>query len=47
MRHTDCGEELAANSVLHSRSKNDGKFILRVVVNADYIWIECEDAGGP
>jgi hypothetical protein len=39
--------ELATNSVLHSRSKDDGKFILRVVVNADYIWIECEDAGGP
>jgi hypothetical protein len=39
--------ELATNSVLHSRSKNDGKFILRVVVHADYIWIECEDAGGP
>jgi anti-sigma regulatory factor (Ser/Thr protein kinase) len=39
--------ELATNSVLHSRSKYDGKFILRVVVHADYIWIECEDAGGP
>ncbi len=39
--------ELATNSVLHSRSKDDGKFILRVVVHADYIWIECEDAGGP
>ena len=36
--------ELATNSVLHSRSKDDGKFILRVVVHADYIWIECEDA---
>ena len=34
-------------ATLHSRSKDDGKFILRVVVHADYIWIECEDAGGP
>lgn len=39
--------ELATNSVLHSRSKDDGKFILRVTVHADYIWIECEDLGGP
>ena len=39
--------ELATNSVLHSRSEDDGKFILRVVVYAEYIWIECEDAGGP
>ena len=33
--------------VLHSRSKDDGKFILRLSVHAEYIWIECEDAGGP
>ena len=39
--------ELATNSVLHSRSKGDGKFILRVTVHAEYIRIECEDAGGP
>jgi anti-sigma regulatory factor (Ser/Thr protein kinase) len=39
--------ELATNSVLHSQSKEDGKFILRVTVHAEYIWIECEDAGGP
>ena len=39
--------ELATNSVLHSRSKDDGKFILRVTVHAEYIWIECRDAGGP
>ena len=38
--------ELTANSVLHSRSRDDGKFILRVTVHAEYIWIECEDAGG-
>jgi hypothetical protein len=38
--------ELTTNSVLHSRSKDDGKFILRVTVHAEYIWIECEDAGG-
>jgi hypothetical protein len=23
------------------------KFILRVTVHAEYVWIECEDAGGP
>jgi hypothetical protein len=39
--------ELTTNSVLHSRSKDDGKFILRVTVHAEYTWIECEDAGGP
>jgi hypothetical protein len=39
--------ELITNSVLHSRSKDDGKFILRVTIHAKYIWIECEDAGGP
>ena len=36
--------ELTTNSVLHSRSKDDGKFVLRVTVHAEYIWIECEDA---
>jgi hypothetical protein len=39
--------ELTTNAVLHSRSKDDGKFILRVTVHTDFIWIECEDAGGP
>jgi hypothetical protein len=39
--------ELTTNAVLHSRSRNDGKFILRVTVYAEYVWIECEDAGGP
>ena len=39
--------ELTTSSVLHSRSRDDGKFILRVTVHAEYIWIECEDAGGP
>ena len=36
--------ELTTNSVLHSRSKDDGKFTLRVTVYAGYLWIECEDA---
>jgi hypothetical protein len=39
--------ELTTNAVLHSRSRQDGKFILRVVAYPDYIWVECEDAGGP
>ncbi len=39
--------ELTTNSVLHSRSRDDGNFILRVTVYAEYIWIECEDGGGP
>ena len=32
--------------VTHSRSRDDGKFILRVTVYAEYVWIDCEDAGG-
>lgn len=39
--------ELATNAVLYSRSKDDGKFTLRVSVHAGYVWIECEDAVGP
>lgn len=38
--------ELATNSVLHSRSTTDGKFTLRVTVHAEYVRIECYDAGG-
>ena len=38
--------ELTTNAVLHSRSRDDGKLILRVTVYAEYVWIECEDAGG-
>ncbi len=39
--------ELTTNAVLHSNSRSDREFVLRVEVHADYIWIECEDAGGP
>ncbi len=38
--------ELAANSVLHSRSRG-GLFTVRVEVHADHALIECEDLGGP
>jgi anti-sigma regulatory factor (Ser/Thr protein kinase) len=38
--------ELATNALLHSRSRDDGEFILRVEVYRDYIRVECEDAGG-
>jgi anti-sigma regulatory factor (Ser/Thr protein kinase) len=39
--------ELAANSVLHSRSRDSGEFTVRAEIHQDYIWIECEDDGGP
>lgn len=39
--------ELATNALLHSRSRDGGEFILRVEVHLDYVWVECEDAGGP
>jgi anti-sigma regulatory factor (Ser/Thr protein kinase) len=40
--------ELAANSVLHSRSKDGGEFTVRVEVHGEeYIFMEVEDAGGP
>jgi hypothetical protein len=39
--------ELTTNAVLHSRSRDHGEFILRVEIRAEYVWIECEDAGGP
>ncbi len=41
--------ELAANSVLHSRSREPGgRFTVRLYVRpGDYAWLEIEDEGGP
>ncbi len=38
--------ELAANSVLHSASAGEF-FTVRAEAYPDYVWIECEDLGGP
>jgi anti-sigma regulatory factor (Ser/Thr protein kinase) len=37
--------ELAANAVLHSRSRG-GHFTIRVKLYGDYVRLECQDAGG-
>ena len=47
MRHTNCGEELATNAVLHSASRHGGAFTLRAEVHRDRLRIEVEDDGGP
>jgi serine/threonine-protein kinase RsbW len=39
--------EFAANSVLHSSSRDGGEFTLRAEVRPDHLRIEVEDAGGP
>jgi anti-sigma regulatory factor (Ser/Thr protein kinase) len=39
--------EFAANSVLHSASRDGGAFTLRAEVCPDRLRIEVEDAGGP
>jgi anti-sigma regulatory factor (Ser/Thr protein kinase) len=39
--------EFAANSVLHSASRDGGAFTLRAELRADWLRIEVEDAGGP
>ena len=39
--------ELAANSVLHSASRDGGTFTLRAEVCPDCLLLEVEDAGGP
>jgi anti-sigma regulatory factor (Ser/Thr protein kinase) len=39
--------EFAANSVLHSASREGGAFTLRAEVRPDRLPIEVEDAGGP
>ena len=46
MRHTNCGEELATNAILHSRSRA-GHFTVRTELHPDYLRIEVEDFGGP
>jgi anti-sigma regulatory factor (Ser/Thr protein kinase) len=38
--------ELAANAVLHSASGGKS-FTVRCEAFRDYVWIECEDLGGP
>jgi anti-sigma regulatory factor (Ser/Thr protein kinase) len=38
--------ELAANSILHSRSRG-GQFTIRVHLHPDHVTVECHDAGGP
>ncbi len=38
--------ELAANSIMHSASAGEF-FTIRVEAYPDYLWIECEDLGGP
>ena len=39
--------EFAANSVLHSSSRDGGEFTLRAEVRLNRLRIEVEDAGGP
>jgi Histidine kinase-like ATPase domain len=39
--------EFATNAVLHSASRNGGKFTLRLEIHPGYVRIEVEDAGGP
>ncbi len=39
--------EFAANSVLHSASRDGGAFTLRAEICADRLRVEVEDAGGP
>jgi len=38
--------ELAANAVLHSRSRGQ-QFTIRVQLHPDHLTVECHDAGGP
>ena len=43
-----CVSEFAANAVLHSDTRDRGRFVVRVEVFApDYTWVEVEDGGGP
>ena len=47
MRHADCGEEFAANSVRHSASRDGGAFTLHAEDRQGCLLIEVKDAGGP
>ena len=38
--------ELATNAAVHSESR-DATFTLRVELHSTWVWVECEDAGGP
>ena len=38
--------EIASNSVLHSESGGEF-FTVRCELHPDYVWVECEDLGGP
>ena len=38
--------ELATNAAVHSESRN-GTFTLRVELHPTWVWVECDDAGGP
>jgi serine/threonine-protein kinase RsbW len=38
--------EIATNALVHSRS-NGESFTVRSEIFRDYVWIECEDLGGP
>jgi len=44
-----CASELAANAVIHSRSRlPGGTFTFRAKISpGDYAWVEVEDDGGP
>jgi anti-sigma regulatory factor (Ser/Thr protein kinase) len=44
-----CASELAANAVIHSRSRlSGGTFTVRVKISpGGYAWVEVEDDGGP
>ena len=47
MRHTDRGEELAANAVHSASGEADGRFIVRFQnFRGEYFWREVEDDGG-
>jgi anti-sigma regulatory factor (Ser/Thr protein kinase) len=39
--------EFATNAILHSASRDGGKFTLRAEIEPGYVWIEVEDSGGP
>ena len=47
MRHTDRGEELAANAVHSASGEAGGRFTVRLQhFRGEYVWGEVEDDGG-